>query len=796
MSDVWKQRQVSILSSQVGYHPAGQKRVVFRSALEKPARDPDGARFAVVVESGKEVHTGTIRRWGPKWGSHWWVADFTELERPGTYRVVVPDLADAHGEFAGDLFDIDRNVMRRDLVTIAMDQLDARVEDTPEEPGRPALKTWRDCASDWICEMGSMSITLHALADVHDFALDRLSPADRKRLKDQMGFGLNYVFNSRRRTTNPLTDGFLEHDLQARMRAPKTTKKLFFRNWHDQAYAITALTRVFKIIRDHDPQKAAECLATAENLYQTCVRRPYHLETDFVANDIGWDGLEQFPPVIPEHRQYIERLGRFYYGKPATWKFPSQLRTKDKLAFLWACTLLHQITDKKEYLDKAVEFADMAAERQFLDWEAPIEGTFGNFYEWDGDDAFMLEYNHSHGWFMGNIEPTNLRGFMDLLRQLPDHPSAARWRNVIVTYAEHFARKSAELSPFGIYPVAVYRDPQYGGVKFFQVILHGGTCLYGQIAKNLLEIGDFLGDSSFHALAEANLQFVVGLNPGFPNAYEETAWQPTSLLWGIGRRSFEGSARTTHPVSAAGTEHKLGPAGSGYNGFSSFGQFSEHSLADGPDTPKGILNPENKLYFNEDYLPHSHGYVSGIARLETPFTLKVIATDNGKPVQAKVEVCLKERRNFTTGLSGELTVSDLPLPARGTVSASYDGRTISRPIETLGGGELIWRVDFADCLEGTLTAPERLARGTSAKGRLVLVNRGSASVRAAIHLAADGVEVSPAEWHADVAPGRTVTVDIKLAAGKKVMPYLVLACRVDRPELLAVGRGYVAQAAG
>ena len=68
---------------------------------------------------------------------------------------------------------------------------------------------------------------------------------------------------------------------------------------------------------------------------------------------------------------------------------------------------------RHKYLDKAVEFADAIMERQFTDWEHPIEGCFGTFYEFEGNNqAFFHEFMQGGFWWEGNVEALNLEGFM------------------------------------------------------------------------------------------------------------------------------------------------------------------------------------------------------------------------------------------------------------------------------------------------------------------------------------------------------------------------------------------------
>ncbi|MCK5616423.1 glycoside hydrolase family 9 protein, partial [Candidatus Pacearchaeota archaeon] len=784
----WKQRPLSLLVSQLGYNTTSTKRLVLRSTQQNPVTTIplDGLEFQLIdKKSNDQVYTGTIKYWGLKWASYWWVGDFSELKTTGTYYVSIPDLTDKYGQFLSNHFEIKDNIFLNDLVTIAMDQLDSRVEDTPAEPGRAALKTWRDCGSEWITEISSVFITINALADIYDNVYDELSDADQNRLIRQVMFGMNYLLNCQRTTVSPLIDGFLEHDLQSRMRGPRKLSPNQFttqRSWHDQANAITTFIRAYKIVKQQDPEKANIYLNAAKKIYRTCILRPYNLDADFGGYKIIWDSDSIKPKENLERPEYIARLGRLYYNKPLTWTVPNSLRTKSKLSFLQSCTLLFEVTNDKQYLDKAVELANQIAERQFVDWQHPIEGVYGNFYEWEGDnDAFMTEYCHSHGWFMGNIEPTNLKGFIDLIRLLPEHQNVAKWQNVIHIYAENFAKKTSQVNPLGIYPVAVYKDRDFGGLKFFENILHGATALYGQIAHNFMEVGDFLNDCDFQDLAENNLQFVVGLNPGFPNVYNETAWLNMSLLRNIGVNSFQGS-----------TGLHESPTGSGFNGFCAGGQFTEYWLCDALDAPKGILKPDNTYWFNEDYLPHSHGYVQGIVKVNNEFTLKINTLNNGKTVPANVTVDLDKTYNFAIDQSGSLIVKSLPLRQKGKVAVSYNNQTIEKHLETLGSGVFDWSIDFVNYVEAKLNSPAYLLAQEKNQAILTLKNYGSNDATVDVILSSVGVETVQKHMKVHVKAYSEVSKTFELITCKKTTPYLVYALvKSGNNVTTAIGKGKI-----
>jgi len=757
---------VSLLETQAGFYPADPKQALLRSAESSPSCCPEGKRFTLRdTSTGREVYAGTIERWGEKWGSHWWRLDFSDFELEGRYRLSVPELGLDSAEFGISGTALTHSA-HTDLTMVALRQLEER-----QLPGVPG---WRDCGTE-IRELSSHVITVHGLIDYWDnHALrDRLNPQDKRLLLDSIAEGADYLVLSQEQSDNPLTDGRFNHDA-GRQTDYGTTD---YHNWHGTAYAITALARACRTMRECDPgdsstgadasvltERAERYLQCARRAYKNALTRPYNLDSDFYGKSDA-DGRT----YDPDETEYVHELARTVYNKPNGWKIPHSLQTKDKLTFLWGVTLLYRLTGDSDYLETAIAYARAASERQFIDHTRPIDGLYGNFYAFEQDDsAFCLEWNQNHRFHMGNIEPTNVQGFIELLRLLPDHEEAAHWHNVVQTYAYGYAAASEALSPFGIYPLTLYADPEYGGAKFFQSTNHGATALYGQIAKNLLDLGDYLNDRTFARLASRNLQFVAGLNPGFPDAYEEKSWQAISLIKGYGVRSFAGAGSQIAP-----------PDGSGMNGFSADVQFQPQPISVTSDAPRGILFADGESQFNEDYLPHSHGFVSGVARAERPFTANIETRRQGRPIDARIVIRLDDavEQVYRTGAEGRLMLDDLPLRRAATVTAACQGLSVTKKLETLAGASWSWEVHFDNCIEADIEAPDVIeaATGTAGECRIRLRNLGGETADVKLRLAADGVTLTgdSIEQHCTLQPGETTVVSAAFRTGGRTMPYVL-----------------------
>ena len=776
--ETWKSRPVSILEAQIGYHPRDVKRVFLRSRHETPPDDPTGKPFEVVdAGSGRAVHAGTVERWGNKWLSWWWVLDFTPLRAEGKFIVRVGELESSAFRIAPAVF------AGAQLDVVALDQIEDRIDLGPDDTQVTALtghyttagvKIYRDCGSHY-AELPPVGTVVHGLIDLHDHLRHRVSETDRRRIIDNIILGADYLVAAQQHTDDPNTDGRFKHSVLVNDPHPWAGDVY---SYHDMVFAMAVLARAHRVVEPHDATRATSYLSTAVKAWTCATHRPHHLPEEWdLPPDCPEGDKKTIPFWTPQGFNHV--FARHVYNiRDENWQMPPTLRTRDRLPFIWGAAVLYETTGEQRFLDSAVEFARSVADRQFTDWENPVDGAFGNFYEFeDRDDAFFIEFCQGGHWWMGNIESIDLDGFINLLRLAPDHPDAAAWYNVVKTYGEHYVKATAGLSPLGIYPVGCYRDEDCGGVKFFQNILCGATCLYGFAARTIMGIAGVLNDCSYQTLANNNVEFVAGLNPGIPNACEETAWDAQTLINGVGEKWFGG-------------EHGLGkiPKGAVCNGFTAAEQFWIYSefempLSKYPDAPRGIVKPDGTYHFNEDWIAHSHAYVAGVAKLEGPFVLKVRTSDEGRPVEADVVVSLtavtepheSQQYTYRTDVGGELTVTDLPPQMTGTVSLTAGEVTLTRQVQTVGSGRVVWDVDVARYVEVSIEAPERLPAGGTGQAVVTVTNPGRADVQAEIRLSASGVRLEESELTVPAGAGETCRQTVGLTVGERVMPYVIYA---------------------
>jgi hypothetical protein len=447
------------------------------------------------------------------------------------------------------------------------------------------------------------------------------------------------------------------------------------------------------------------------------------------------------------------------------WNFDKQLRTRDKMMWLLACVYMAKADASPEYLQQAKILARQVNALQYTDYKDPISGAYGTFYEFENStEAMMLEWIQAFNLHLGNQTPTDLSSFLMLLEMYPDDPDAAMWLNTVTTYVNGYVKPTSGLTPLGIYPIAAYNNPAVRGVRFFQVISHGASSHYGMAARNLMPLAAYLEDAEVQRLAENNVQFMVGLNPGFPTDSAHTNWKSHSLLYLQGNRFFRGFFN--------GGAYRP-PIGSGFNGFSAGLQFSVPPIASTPDYPLGIIDANGGWQFNEDYLPHGLGYASGVAAVESPVRIPVAVTYAGAPVKVGVTVTYGENSLTFESDNGHTLITGVPAGASLTIDITAAGRTLRRTVTAVAGTMRTITVDMTQPVSMALTVPAQI--GAQASGTLTLMNEGDEPVSVRLSVFADGVDLSGFPESVTVTAGESRGLPFTLTPGGQIKPYMVYA---------------------
>jgi hypothetical protein len=201
----------------------------------------------------------------------------------------------------------------------------------------------------------------------------------------------------------------------------------------------------------------------------------------------------------------------------------------------------------------------------------------------------------------GSIFPHYLVPFMEMLTRWYDHPDAAQWREAIQKFAYGYFLPACRQNPFYLLPEGYFAGQ---GLLTFCGPWHGinASLLFGATLAARLEM--FTGDRSFRQIATGNIQWIAGLNAGITREAMQgcVIWKediepgialPYSQIQGVGQRSI--SSWTGIP-------------GTIVNGFSTNPQFQ---LVVEPS----VENDGPWLYTDEDWIPHSGGWVSAISQM-------------------------------------------------------------------------------------------------------------------------------------------------------------------------------------
>jgi hypothetical protein len=552
---------VALLTSQIGYEPGEPFHVVARA--DSPDAIPGSARFQLLDPAGATVGEGPVNSAGEKWGSHWWALELPRSTPPGQYRVRIPLTSDAGAldSLTSDPVSIAPGTRwEQCFEVIAFDFLETRA--------KLALtgKGWKDCGSD-LQELSSHVVTLDSLCDIFEYTPGLLDDGQKKRLLAQITRGLGYVaFLQDRARELGLGDGPVVHESrQTDLTTGNTVKTAMI------------FARSSRLLRESDPDLAADCLARAERAY-------------------SW--IKQNGPLLSQEKQVFFAP---VHGAPAGSKPPAgQWMTRDILMMARAALELHK-AGRPGYQEEALRHARTVMQRQIKPADAE-GGLFGHFWLYDDFSSFDgIRFSekaviHCGAWSRegriynkGGHYPHHLLPLIEMLTLWPGHPDAPAWKQCLRDFAYGYFLPASQTSPFQILPNGYYRGV---GLQHFGSWYHGQSSLYSLAAILALEFERLFQDPAFHALAVANVQWVAGLNCGWSKTPGEP-WLAYSLVEGIGHRSWKGWS---------------GIKGSTINGFSASPQFKIQPADAAKDKP---------AYFdNEDYIAHGLPFLNATARLE------------------------------------------------------------------------------------------------------------------------------------------------------------------------------------
>lgn len=547
-----------LLYSQIGYDRNDPMRALIRST--NPHHVKEDVAFVVNRLHGEEaVVRGPVVPWGEKWGSFWWVMDFSGIDVDGEYQLVVHKQGDPW--LVSQPFPVGEDLLwKQTIVPVALDQFEERARRTPH-----GTLGWKDCGANWR-EVNSHATTVIGMCDL--LGMEFHAPLDAEntaRLIAQIVRGCDYLgFCQDMAKRLGLPDGAIVHEVPNHMVVIPG----------DLAQSTVALAKASRLLAERMPDKSDEYLHRAVKAFEHVIHHA--------------------APYGPEGFSHTN------HGAPEAFNVPGEWMTRD-LLMLIAGGLELCSSGKVFYKDWIIQTAGKVIRRQISSEQR--EGTFyGHFRTFDSCDFTEKANIHHHvGHDTGTTFPHYLIPLMDICKRWHDHPDAPVWRKAVLDFAYGYFLPACGQNPFYLLPEGYFKGE---GLLSFCGPWHGINTSYGFAAALAARLEAFTGDRAFRDIAVGNIQWVAGLNAGLHSGSFSSCvrWReeiepgvvlPYSQIHGIGQRSVK---------------CWTGIPGTIPNGFSANPQFQlvvkPTQANDGP-----------WLYTDEDWIPHAAGWISALSTL-------------------------------------------------------------------------------------------------------------------------------------------------------------------------------------
>ena len=550
-----------LLFSQVGYEPGRPVRVVLRRPPDHSI--PEGAECRLISAAQKVDYQVPLRYWGEIWDSRWWVAEFPAIPE-GVWDVAIADGSSVWAMDAG--LRIENDIFWNQTALLSsVDMLERRVHFTKVGAG------WQDAGTLWV-ESPAQSAMIMALEDMLLYAGDRLDDDFRERIYTQICVGCDYLVMTQNKARElGFPEGSMSHDLHGHERDVLP---------NDAAKAVVALLRAVRLLPDSYAEKRKSYSKAAFPAADWLMNR---------AVPMGDYSYSRFQRGLPDQA-----------GIPA-----DEWQTRDLIFLCWGALELW-LAGMDDARDRCVAYARAIMDRQIGESHAE-EGYYGHFREFGSlphsEKAWAHGIiNNQFGADMGGLFPNYLIPLIEMLRLWPDHDEAPSWRKTLEHFAYGYMVPVCSKNPFGLMPLGIFGAE---GPIWFCGTFHGTNSVYGYTAALALELYGLFGDGKLAEIAYANMQWLAGLNAGITAealAMGSVVYSadvpvgvalPASMIYGIGRR-WAGSWFATRGVIC--------------NGFTTGRQFVY-------DVEPKKANDGPHSFTDEDWIPHSAGWLSALVRL-------------------------------------------------------------------------------------------------------------------------------------------------------------------------------------
>lgn len=555
-----------LLFSQIGYELGLPVRVVVRLPKKELLQGKTICKL-IPVSDGKTYET-EFNYHSQIWGSQWWVADFRNIDEAGEWDMEV--LNGNECVFADRGLKVGKNILWKETIEYAsVDMLERRVHFTGVGAG------WQDAGTLWV-ESPAQSAMVVALEELLELKKDTFGSPFLERIYTQIAVGCDYLILTQNKSEElGFPKGSMSHDVKG----------------HE------------KDILPHDAMKAVVALAKAAQLLPEKFAGKKLIYTEAAKKAFQWLVTSAKP------------MGEYGYvkmqrGLPADAVIPKdEWLTRDLLTMCRASLEMLKLGNL-EAKELAIDFAQKVMARQILKEKSESE-LYGHFQEFDSMKHSEPSWCHGivpakngveFGADMGGIYPNYLMPLIDMLKLWPNHADAPKWKECLHEFAFNFLFPSCEQNPFYLVPQGIFANE---GPIWFCGTFHGTNAIYGFTAALALELSTLFNEPKLKEIAYGNLQWLAGLNAGITNENLKQgcvvfstdvpvgAALPASMMCGVGNR-WAGTWFQTRGVIC--------------NGFSTGKQFVY-------DTEPKKENDGPFSLTDEDWIPHSAGWLTGLIRL-------------------------------------------------------------------------------------------------------------------------------------------------------------------------------------
>lgn len=566
---LWQQGPYAgLLFSQIGYEPGMPVRVILR--LPGSPGSPglkEGTTCRLIGDAGS--HQTSVEYWGECWDSRWWIATFSGTLAEGKYAVQVEH--EGARVMADEGLVIRRNILWDSTMEYAsVDMLERRAHFTKVGAG------WQDAGTLWV-ESCAQSAMIIGLEDLLEKASGRLSAAMIERVEKQITVGCDYLVMTQKKAHElGYPEGALTHDLHGHEHdiLPNDANK-----------AVVALMRASRLLSDRYAGQREIYRESGEKAFQWLIH---------TAKPMGRYGFQPFQRGLPPDTPVPE----------------DEWVTRDLVMMCWASLERWKILRDEDSRKICSDYASQVMQRQ-ISRDQSEEGFYGHFYEFSSLKHSESAWVHGivpatgggeFGTDIGGFYPHYLVPVIEMIRIWPDDPDVGSWKQMLALFVEGYLKPACQSNPFYLAPLGIFGKE---GPNWFCGTFHGTNAVYGYTAALALELSGLLGDEELKQIAYGNLQWIAGLNAGitregvrqgcviFSMDLPEKLAVPASMICHIGHR-WAGTWFQTRGVIC--------------NGFSTGEQFKyDVAVKRANDGPSSLTD--------EDWIPHSAGWISGLIRL-------------------------------------------------------------------------------------------------------------------------------------------------------------------------------------